>query len=136
MGLNSERFQVRGYVRDIRKVYDESAVMAVPILTGAGIRTKIVESMSMNTPVVSTTIGCEGMPVTDGTDILIADTPVEFAKKTIDLLNDESLREKIASNAFQLAKKHYDIDAACDELVKAYALALRRKRSQTTISRR
>ena len=62
----------------------------------------------MATAVVSTSIGCEGIELTEGEHLLIADQPVEFAKKTVQLLQDEELRSKLGSNGRKLMVEKYD----------------------------
>ena len=88
-----------GYVDDIRPVIAGAAVCVVPLRQGSGTRLKILEAMALGTPVVSTSKGAEGLDVTPGHDILIADEPAEFANQVIRLLRDAALRERLAVNA-------------------------------------
>lgn len=80
--------KVVGRVDDIRPYLERAAVFVVPLRIGGGTRLKIFEAMAMEKPVVSTAVGAEGLPVADGKDLLIADSPEEFASAVIRLLGD------------------------------------------------
>ena len=97
-----------GYVDDIRCPVAEASACVVPILQGGGTRLKILEAMALGTPVVSTSKGAEGLDVTPGHDILIADEPTEFANQVTRLLSDAALRDKVAFNARHLVEQRYD----------------------------
>jgi glycosyltransferase involved in cell wall biosynthesis len=86
------------------------AVSAAPILRGSGTRTKILESMALGIPVVSTTIGAEGLDVTDGNDILLRDSPGALAEGIALLLNDPILAQKIGLNGKALFDSTYGFD--------------------------
>jgi len=92
-------------------------VCVVPLRAGGGTRLKILEAMAFGRPVVSSRIGCEGLDVTDGENILIADHPEEFAEKTVRLLHDDNLRKSIAENARRLVENHYDWDILAQRLM-------------------
>jgi len=98
-----------GFVNDIRPYMDEAAVMVVPIRIGSGTRLKILDAMAMGKAIVSTSVGCEGLNVNDGKDILIADDPEGFSDNTIDLLKNSDKRIALEKNALDLAKT-YDWD--------------------------
>lgn len=98
-----------GFVDDIRPYIDEAAVIIVPIRIGSGTRLKILDAMAMGKAIVSTSVGCEGLNVNDGKDILIANNPEDFADKTISLLKNSDMRINLQENALELAKT-YDWD--------------------------
>ena len=98
--------KVTGFVDDIRPYIDEAAVMVVPIRIGSGTRLKILDAMAMGKAIVSTSVGCEGLNVNDGKDILIADDPEDFANQTIDLLKNLDKRITLEKNAIELAKTY------------------------------
>ena len=100
---------VTGFVDDIRPYIGEAAVVIVPIRIGSGTRLKILDAMAMGKAIVSTSVGCEGINVTNGKDILIADAPEEFASKTIGLLQNPEMRITLERNAMALVKT-YDWD--------------------------
>jgi len=115
---------VTDYVPDVIPYYQQSLLSIVPLRAGGGTRLKILESMALGRPVVSTSLGCEGLEVVDGEQIMIADTPAKFASKTIQLLTDKQLREKISANARQLVEMHYDWSAIAQKLMELYRFLL------------
>lgn len=112
---------VHGYVADAEPFWKEATALAVPLLSGGGVRVKILEAMAMGLPVVSTTLGCEGLEVQHGVHLLIADTPVDFAQACATVLNDKELASKLAHNARALMREKYDANIALRRLDEAYA---------------
>jgi glycosyltransferase involved in cell wall biosynthesis len=108
---------VHGFVPSMAPFFAQAHVVVVPILTGAGIRVKIVEAMSAGRPVVSTAIGWEGLAhVEPGRHLLVADTPEEFAAATLRLMSDLQLAARMARDARALAEREYDWRALGDRL--------------------
>lgn len=101
------RVRYLGFIEDIRSAVGKSWISVVPLRIGSGTRLKILESMALGTPVVSTTIGTEGIQATDGKDILIADTPDAFATQVLGLLEDEARRKKLAAAGRMLVEDKY-----------------------------
>lgn len=101
--------QVTGSVDDVRPYYSSATVFVVPLRLGGGTRLKIIEAMAMGLPVVSTSVGAEGLDLRDGQDILLANDPISFADATVRLLTDPGLRQHLAQNARQAAQR-YDWD--------------------------
>src|SRR4029077_3918206 len=93
---NDPHIHVTRTVPDIRPYLWGSAVSIVPLRIGSGTRLKIYESMAAKAPVVSTTIGAEGLAYRDGENIAIADTPQAFADACLELLNNTQQRVKMA----------------------------------------
>jgi glycosyltransferase involved in cell wall biosynthesis len=83
------------------------AVCIVPLRIGGGTRLKIFEAMAMGKVVVSTSIGAEGLPVHSGENILLSDTPEDFAKSALSVLNDANVRQRIGAAARQLVEGNY-----------------------------
>lgn len=106
--LTDDRVDYLGYVKDIRPCVGKAWISVVPIRIGSGSRLKILESMALETAVVSTTVGCEGLAVTNGQNIRIADTSHDFAQKIAELLQTEEVRRHLTLNARQLIEDHYD----------------------------
>jgi glycosyltransferase involved in cell wall biosynthesis len=104
----NKNVQLTGYLEDIRPTITSSWACVVPLLTGGGTRLKILESMALGTPVISTSKGAEGLDAIDGRHLLIADTPGRFAEQTIRLLRDAELRSRLALNARQLVASQFD----------------------------
>lgn len=102
--------EVVGKVPDTRPYIAEAAVSIVPILVGGGTRLKIFEAMAMRKAVVSTTIGAEGLPLTPGEHILLADTPETFAADILSMLNDRERRDRLAQSAYDLVHSRYRSD--------------------------
>ncbi len=98
---------VTGYVDDIRQSISKASIIICPMRLGAGIKNKILEAMSMQKPIVSTSLGAQGINVSNGEDILLADSPKEFADKVVELLNNQSLRQQIALNGRKLVERDY-----------------------------
>jgi glycosyltransferase involved in cell wall biosynthesis len=94
---------VTGTVPDVRPYYREAWAQIVPLRIGGGTRLKIPESMAMGTPVVSTTIGAQGLDLTHGSDTLLADTVETFADETVRILTDRPLREQLAERGLATA---------------------------------
>jgi glycosyltransferase involved in cell wall biosynthesis len=101
--LASASVEVTGTVTSIADELRHAAVVVVPLRIGGGTRLKIYEAMAMAKAVVSTTVGAEGLDVTDGRDVLLRNGPQEFADGCVSLLQDIELRHRIGNAAAQLA---------------------------------
>lgn len=95
-------------VADIVPCYQRARLAVVPLRAGGGTRLKILEAMALGRAVVSTTIGCEGLGVSPGRDILIADEPEAFAAGVVSLLRDTAARAALAARARQTVESAYD----------------------------
>jgi polysaccharide biosynthesis protein PslH len=126
--------EVTGRVEDVRPHVRRGAVYVVPLRIGGGTRLKIFEAMAMGRVVVSTTIGAEGLPVTAGLDIAIADAPNQFARAVVRLIRDASAREALERRARQLVVERYDWSAAALDFEEALASAARTQGSQRAIA--
>jgi glycosyltransferase involved in cell wall biosynthesis len=118
--LNGSGVHVTGRVEDVVPYYQQSTVCVIPLRAGGGTRLKILEAMALGRPVVSTTIGCEGLDVVDGEHLLIADTPEQFAEKTVRLLDDRHLSQYICANARKLVEARYGWDQIAERLMDVY----------------
>jgi glycosyltransferase involved in cell wall biosynthesis len=107
--------EVTGRVDDVRPHVAAGAVYVVPLRIGGGTRLKIFEAMAMGKAVVSTTIGAEGLPVTPGADIVIADQPDAFAGAVVRLLREPGERRRIESAARRLVVQRYDWSAVAQD---------------------
>jgi glycosyltransferase involved in cell wall biosynthesis len=97
-----------GYVDDIRPIVGGAAVCIAPIRQGGGTRLKILEAMALGTPVVATAKAADGLQVTDGEDILLADAPSDFASQVKRVLRDPALRARLAARARDFVEQRYD----------------------------
>jgi glycosyltransferase involved in cell wall biosynthesis len=107
---------VTGRVEDVRPHMQEAAVYIVPLRIGGGTRLKIFEAMAMGKAVVSTTVGAEGLPVTDGEHVVLADTPVAFADAILGLFRDRARRARLEAAARALVVDRYDWSAVAGQL--------------------
>ena len=105
---------VTGRVDDVRPFIEEAAVYIVPLRIGGGTRLKIFEAMAMEKPIVSTSIGAEGLPVSDGEDILLADTPESFADAVIRLFQQAGLANEIGQRAAAKVREQFGWDTVAD----------------------
>lgn len=118
--MNGDRVHVTGRVDDVIPYYQKCPICVVPLRAGGGTRLKILEAMALGRPVVSTTIGCEGLNVVDGEHLLIADTPAAFAEQTVRLLYDRKLYQHLALNARHLVERQYGWDGITTKLLDIY----------------
>lgn len=109
---DDSRIEVRGPVDDAVSELARSQVAVAPILAGSGTRLKILEAWAAGVPVVSTTLGAEGLPVRSGEHLLLADSRVEFARAVSELLQDENLRVKLAAAGRRLVEKEFTWESA------------------------
>jgi len=116
LGIN-----VTGYVQDPAPYQRRAAVMVVPLLAGGGMRVKILNALAEGIPIVSTTLGYEGIQVTPGQDILVGDTPEAFAAEVLRVINDPDLGRRLATNGRRLVQEKYDYRNACRSLDDVYA---------------
>jgi glycosyltransferase involved in cell wall biosynthesis len=117
-------------VPDILPWFGASQIMVAPLRAGSGTRLKILEAFAAGRPVVSTSIGCEGLTVGNGEHLLIADRPEEFADRVAQLLTDAALRERLVAAARSLVHRRYDVPAVAAQLRAHYdALASAPRRS-------
>ncbi|MGQ9846339.1 MAG: glycosyltransferase, partial [Bacteroidales bacterium] len=98
LSLSSENIIVTGYVKDLSPYLQKARVSVNPLRYGAGMKGKIGEALSWGLPVVTTSIGAEGMDLTDGIDALIADSPWDFASRVVNLYKDKNLWERLSKN--------------------------------------
>jgi sugar transferase (PEP-CTERM/EpsH1 system associated) len=119
--------EVTGSVPDIRPYLERAAVAVVPLRVGGGTRLKIFEAMAMERPVVSTTIGAEGLAVESGRDLLIADDPESMAAEVLRVLSDHQLAERLARTGAERVRARFgwpqvaaQFARLCEETVASY----------------
>lgn len=105
---------VTGSVPDVRPYLWGSKVCIVPLRAGGGTRLKIYEAMAARIPVVSTSVGAEGLPVADGENIVLADNPRRFAESCLDLLADAGKRRRLAGQAWELVATRFSWKQAAE----------------------
>lgn len=107
-GLTGQGIEATGYVVDPMPYLAETAAFIVPLHAGGGMRVKILDAWSWGLPIISTTIGAEGIDIEPGSDILIADTAEDFAQAVITVLNDQTLSRQLSQNGRQTVLKKYN----------------------------
>jgi len=100
--------QIHGYAPDPMPYLQKCAAFIVPLRSGSGMRVKIVEAWARGLPIVSTTVGAEGLKYMDGENILIADGEENFAKAVERLLSDQELNHKLRSNGRRWVEQQYN----------------------------
>lgn len=105
---------ITGTVDDVRPYIVCAAVYIVPLRVGGGSRLKILEALAMGRAVVSTSVGAEGLDVTHGENLLLADEPINFAAAIMKLLEDQDLCKELATHGRKLVEDHYGWDAVAD----------------------
>jgi glycosyltransferase involved in cell wall biosynthesis len=117
--------QMLGYVDDIRPEMQKARCTIVPLRVGGGTRLKILDAWALGKAVVSTTLGCEGLDVIHGDNILIADEPADFARAVVRVFEDDALRRTLESGGRETATTTYDWDVLGMELSRSYLALLR-----------
>lgn len=109
--LQHPKVHVTGAVESVIPFLKSSTLAIVPLLHGSGTRLKILEAMACGVPVVSTSVGCEGLEATDGADIVIADQAEMLAQRSIELLQSPQRRALMTLKAQQLVQEKYSLEA-------------------------
>lgn len=113
--LQNNRIHILGYIKDISPYLEEGLCMAAPLVLGAGIKIKILEGMSAGIPILTNSIGIEGIPAKDQHDFLYCTTKEDFAN-AINKLTDPSLNSKISLNARNFINENFNTDSRIDKL--------------------
>jgi glycosyltransferase involved in cell wall biosynthesis len=113
--------EVTGSVIDVRPHLAQAAVSICPMVTGAGIQNKMLEAMAVGTPAVSTSIACQAVQAEPGRDLLVADEPAAFAEAVLQLLDDESLRCRLAGNARRYVEEYHNWESLGCRLEDVYS---------------
>jgi len=108
---------VVGEVPDVRPYLERAGALIVPLRIGGGTRLKIVEALALDTPVVSTTIGAEGLGLVERQHLLLADTPDAFVAATAELLEDRTLAENLGRAGGELVSQRFRWSVLAEELV-------------------
>lgn len=122
--LNKPNVVVIENVTNGKLFYQQHHIMIVPLLSGSGLRIKIIEGMSYGKAIISTSVGAEGINYTDNLNILIANEPNEFSQKVIKLLQEKNLQTHLQKNATELAYQQFDNTKVVAQLVNFYTQLL------------
>jgi len=118
---------VTGRVEDVRPYMEQAAVYIIPLRIGGGTRLKIYEAMAMERPIVSTTVGAEGLPVKNGVHLLLADQPASFAEAVVNILSNRPLADALAGRAAALVREQFGWDKATEKFVDICLRTLKRR---------
>jgi len=99
------RLRVHPDIDSVESFYRQATISVVTLRVAGGTRLRILESFAMGRPVVSTTVGCEGLEVSDGEELLIADRPRKLARACLAMLGDRELRSRLTARAWDLAQR-------------------------------
>jgi len=129
LGKADESIEVAGFVPDLRVVASRTAAFIVPLRSGSGLRVKILNAMAMGLPIVSTSVGCEGIGAEPGRHLLVADGAAEFAEAVVRLLADYDLRRRLARGGSSFVRANYGWNTICSRLDAALDRLLQSARS-------
>ena len=121
--LVDSRVRVMGFVDDVRPYFQKATICICPIREGGGTRLKILDSLAMGVPVIGTTFACSGLNLKHEHDVLIADTPEDFALQTKRLLDSRTLRIRLASAGREVIEREFSWDVVGRSLFSAYEKA-------------
>lgn len=117
---SGKNIEMVGEVENAYYFMNSKGIMIVPLLSGSGIRVKIIEGMALGKTIVSTSLGAEGIPYKDGQNILIADTPEVFAEKIARCINEKIFFTLIGDNAYQFAKQRFSSHEVTGKLLEFF----------------
>jgi O-antigen biosynthesis protein len=129
-GKASANIEMLGYVEDVREPLARYALFVCPILSGSGVRVKLLEAFAAGIPVVSTTVGAEGLARKDGQVCFLADDPAAFADRVLQLFAQPELAAEMARRARAEVEADWDMARITAGLVESYRRALAEKRGR------
>jgi glycosyltransferase involved in cell wall biosynthesis len=121
-----------GFVEDIQPLFSSCAVFICPIRSGSGVRVKLLEAFASGIPVVSTTLGAEGLARHDGEFCALADDTNGFAAKVVQLLGDEAAARAMADRARREVETNWDMAVITKKLASKYSEILGEKRGRVS----
>jgi glycosyltransferase involved in cell wall biosynthesis len=124
----SGNIEFRGFVDDVREPLSRYSVFVCPVRSGSGVRVKLLEAFAAGIPVVSTRLGAEGLARVDGEFCALADSPAEFARKTLALLTNPDEAAEMAGRARSEVETNWDMAVVTGRLVESYRKVVREKR--------
>jgi len=124
LGKRDSSIIVTGRVEDVRPYMERAAAYIVPMRVGGGTRLKIYEAMAMEKPIVSTTVGAEGLPVANGRELLLADTAKDFAASVVRVLTDEAEARELGARAAVAVREKFSWDKVSEAFAEACGRAV------------
>jgi glycosyltransferase involved in cell wall biosynthesis len=129
LAKQDSRLEVTGSVPDVRPYLERAAAFIVPLRVGGGTRLKIFEALAMELPLVSTTIGAEGLPLQDGYHLVIADAAQQFAESILELLADTERAGSLANAGADYVRSHFGWDRAAARFMELISVDAGERRS-------
>jgi glycosyltransferase involved in cell wall biosynthesis len=120
--------QVTGYVENMTSAIRDKLVYVCPLIYGVGIRTRLFEVMASGIPIVTTSVGCEGIDMIDGQHALVRDTPIDIARGILQLIHSPALRSMLATGAYALVKSRYTWKLYAEGMESLYGEAIEKHR--------
>ena len=111
---------ITGYVSELDPYFAASTMMVIPVRAGGGMRVRILEAFARAMPVVTTTVGLEGIDAESSSDVLVADTPEDFSRSVVELLTNKDLQMKLSTNGRRLAVQKYDWQVVLSKMKEVY----------------
>ncbi len=111
---------ITGFVPELDPYFAASALTVVPVRAGGGMRVRILEAFARAMPVVTTTVGLEGIEARPGDDVLVADSPEDFANAVVNLFHDKRLQRQLSANGRRLVEEKYDWQVVLGDLDRIY----------------
>ena len=125
---------VTGRVPEVRSYLDQAAAVVVPLRMGSGTRLKVLEALAMGKAIISTSLGCEGINVSSGKHLLVADDPTHFAQSVLKILDDPTLAECLGQCGRTLAEEEYGWASITKDLEDFYSQLLCRPELKGNLS--
>ena len=116
LDLQSDYIFIRGFVENIDEYYRKAHISVAPLRFGAGMKGKIGEALSFGLPVVTTEIGAEGFGLSQGENILVARTSLDFVESILQLSQDNQLYKKLSTNGYRFIQDNYSVAATWGKL--------------------
>jgi GT2 family glycosyltransferase/glycosyltransferase involved in cell wall biosynthesis len=120
VALADENVVITGLQRDVRPFFESVRLSVAPLRFGAGVKGKINQSMAWGVPVVATSVAVEGMDLTSGEDVLVADEPEEFARALVTLYESPDLWNRLSQNGIEKTRSLYSVEAARERLERLF----------------
>ena len=117
--LNSDNVRVEDSPPDAMQWAEDKGILIVPVISGGGVRIKIMEAMAIGKAIVSTSHGAYGLGLEHQKHLLIADTPLAFAQAVVFLIQQQKERQMLAKNAFEFAKEHFHYRKTGEKIFRA-----------------
>lgn len=114
--LSGKNIVVRGYVEDLGEIFDQCRLSVAPLRYGAGVKGKVITSLSYGVPCVGTSIAIEGMGLVHGENILTAETVEDFANTVMEAYTSVELWNKLSSNGLNIVHERFSVESVCSAL--------------------